>query len=86
MKQTTASTNTIKTSFFRFAYFLFLGLVVYQLFMRNYEDAISNLGIALIFDPFDQAVRWNDRPTYQKVWLFTHLAILMAGFAFLIFR
>jgi hypothetical protein len=41
-------------------------------------QAGSSIGIALAFDPFDQAQKWNDRPTWQKVVLFVHLAVAAA--------
>lgn len=51
------------------------------LFSRDFGDAAMVMGIALIFDPFDQSVRWNDRPVYQRVWLFLHLGL---GLSFLL--
>ena len=35
-------------------------------------------GIALAFDPFDQAQPWKERPVWQKVWLLVHLALVAA--------
>ena len=35
-------------------------------------------GIALAFDPFDQAQSWKERPVWQKVWLLVHLALVAA--------
>ncbi len=66
------------------AYGLFLVLVIYSTIAGHYDDAVINLGIALIFDPFDTTVRWNDRPIYQRVWLLAHLLILFAGFFWII--
>lgn len=72
--------------FYRIAYLMFLILVAYYLFRGDIENATINLGIALVFDPFDPAVPWSNRPVYQRVWLITHLVILLAGFGFMIFR
>jgi hypothetical protein len=41
-------------------------------------QAGSSIGIALAFDPFDQAQKWNDRPTWQKTVLFVHLGVAAA--------
>lgn len=32
-------------------------------------------GLALIFDPFDEKVKWSFRPKWQKYWLIIHLGI-----------
>jgi hypothetical protein len=40
------------------------------------------LGIGLAFDPFDTEQKWNDRPTWQKVILVIHLALVAAMFGF----
>ena len=69
----------------RWAYCLFLILVVYYMFAGNHADAVNNLCIALIFDPFDQAKAWKERPLYHRLWLLTHLALVLAGFACLVY-
>lgn len=38
------------------------------------------LGIALAFDPFDQNQPFNERPTWQKVWLVVHLVLVFTFF------
>jgi hypothetical protein len=86
MKQVTAPIKSQTAGSFRLAYFLYLILVAYQLFIGDYEWAVSNFGIAMVFDPFDSSVRWKDRPRYQKVWLYTHLSLTLCGFAFLVLR
>jgi hypothetical protein len=75
-------TQTIRI--YRYAYSLFLLLVLYLLVRGDIENATINLGIALIFDPFDVNLKWQDRPLYQRVWLLVHLALTFAGFLYLI--
>lgn len=70
----------------RYAYGVFLLLVIYQLVNGDIENATINLGIALIFDPFDQNVTWKDRPLYQRIWLIVHVALTFAGFLYLVFN
>lgn len=77
-----AQTNRINRS----AYIIFLALVVYLFIKGDYDDAIANLGIAMVFDPFDSFVKWNDRPRYQRAWLIVHVTLVFAGVAFLIYR
>lgn len=63
--------------FNRLLYAGFVAISVYQLlFHRDVSDAMSNLGIALIFDPFDPAVKWTDRPVYQRAWLLVHVSMV----------
>jgi hypothetical protein len=66
--------------FNRFMYGAFvilaLGRIVFQ-GMDGLSEAVPSLGIALIFDPFDQAVAWKDRPRYQRVWLIAHVCIAL---------
>lgn len=61
----------------RFVYGGFLVMAIYHVvFWRDFGDAAMNLGIALAFDPFDQAVTWKDRPSYQRAWLIIHIILL----------
>lgn len=70
----------------RLAYILYMVLVAYLFIKGDIEWAITNLGIALVFDPFDANVKWQNRPRYQKVWLITHVILTFAGFLYLILR
>lgn len=67
----------------RFAYILYMILVVYLAVKGNYELALTNMGVALVFDPFDVSVKWQDRTGFQKAWLMIHVAILFVGFAYI---
>lgn len=69
----------VTQGFYRIAYVLFILLAIYQVIVRkNFIDAATNLGIALIFDPFNIKVSWSDRPQWQRAWLIIHLAIAAA--------
>ena len=69
----------------RYAYVLYMVLVVYLFIKGDYDWAFTNLGIALIFDPFDTTVKWQQRPMYQKAWLLVHLVFTFAGLIFIFF-
>ena len=43
-------------------------------------QAVTSMGIALAFDPFNTEQKWNDRPTWQKTVLILHLAVVAAMF------
>jgi hypothetical protein len=70
----------------RLAYTLYMILVAYLFIKGDLEWAITNLGIAMVFDPFDAKVQWQTRPTYQKMWLVVHFALSLTGFLYLILR
>jgi len=72
---------------YRFAYGAFVLLSFYFLLVsKDLSAAVSNWGIALVFDPFDQRVKWSDRPLWQKIWLLIHLLVMITGFAVLLTR
>ena len=73
----------MKTPFNKFLYLGFLLIGFYQAFLNNdYMSAASSPGIALAFDPFDTEQKWNDRPTWQKIVLVIHLALVAGMFGF----
>ncbi len=70
---------------FKYSRFLYGGFVlssIYFLVTKQIDMAMSDLGIALIFDPFDQKVMWQNRPTYQRVWLIVHVSVVLGLVAF----
>lgn len=60
------------------AYSGFVVLSFYFLFVNHdILSAASNLGIAMIFDPFNQSIKWADRKNFQKAWLLVHLLLTL---------
>ncbi len=87
MKQEVMSEKCSKsTRFNRYAYGLYIVLFSYLLIKGDYEWAFINLGVALVFDPFDTKEKWQYRPFYQKAWMLVHVAIMLAGLIFLYFQ
>jgi hypothetical protein len=70
--------------FNRILYGSFLLLGIYFLVTKDISSAMSNLGIGLAFDPFDQKVNWRQRPQYQKIWLIVHLSLVFGLLTILI--
>jgi hypothetical protein len=64
--------------------FVLLGCY-FLVFTDEFMSGVTNLGIALVFDPFDQRVKWGDRKFYQKAWMIVHLAVLLALFVYGVF-
>ncbi len=84
MKQViTAKSKTQSNKINRYAYILYMVLVVYLFLKGDYNWAVTNMGIALIFDPFDSSVKWQNRPPYQRAWLIVHVAITVLGFVYI---
>lgn len=54
------------TLILRYAYVIYLLLVIWLLIKGDYDWAVINLTLALAFNSFDTSVRWQQRPTYQK--------------------
>jgi hypothetical protein len=82
----TPQPKKISNSFNRIAYVSFVGLSLYFfLFSDDFMTGVSNLGIALVFDPFDQQTPWKQRPLYQRAWLMVHVSIVLTLFAVGIF-
>lgn len=73
------NTKDVSKPFYKVAYGLFIGLAIYQILVRkDFIEAASSMGIAMIFDPFDQNITWNSRPKWQRIWLAVHLFLAAA--------
>ena len=60
----------------KFIYLGFILLGCVELYQKSIGQALIYLGIALAFDPFNQDQPWNERPSWQKLVLIVHLAIV----------
>ncbi len=71
----------------RMAYGAFMLLAFYFfVFSEDKMNGVMQMGIALIFDPFDQTVPFQKRPMYQRVWLTLHLFIALGLFVYLLLQ
>ena len=70
----------------RYIYGIYMILVIFLFVKGDYTWAFTNLGIAMIFDPFNPEVKFNDRLLYQKMWLYIHLALVLSGLIFLMIQ
>ncbi len=66
----------MKTNFNKFLYIGFLLLGGIYLLQKDISQTLIFFGIALAFDPFDTEQKWNDRPSWQKMVLITHLSFV----------
>jgi len=68
-------------------YFSFVMLAFYFLAVnKDLSAAMSNMGLALIFDPFKHDVSWAKRPAYQRIWLILHVTIVFVLLSIMLFR
>jgi len=72
----------MNTPFNRYLYGGFVVLAVVMLTTGNWMTGVSNIGIALIFDPFDTKQAFNERPKWQQVWLVVHVCVLFAALGY----
>ena len=73
--------NKKNQAFNKYAYIFFILIsIILFVFSIDWMIAVSNLGIALAFDPFDQQIKWQNRPLYQRIWLFVHVATVFILF------
>ena len=75
----------MSSSFNRIAYCLLLLAGIIMLIKGDIMTAASNIGLSLVFDPFNPMVKWNDRPLYQRVWLFIQVIFVIGLFIYGIF-
>lgn len=79
--QISSSQNGKNLAFNRYAYIFFIIVSICQfIFSKDWMMAVSNLGIALIFDPFNPQIKWQNRPKYQRIWLFVHVSAVLVLF------
>jgi hypothetical protein len=77
----TPTVRSISPLFNRILYIAFVLLAIYYfLISPDKMQGVSMLGIALIFDPFDQKVAFDKRPIWQRVWLVLHLTAVLVAF------
>lgn len=71
-------TKTKSGSFNKPAYVVFIAAGICAFMLKNFSEAFTFLGLAMIFDPFNTTVPFGERPVYQRAWLFIHLVITIA--------
>ncbi len=53
--------------------------------LKNYDDAATFAGLALIFDPFNMDQSFGKRPLHQRLWLVCHMVFAIVCFGLIIF-
>lgn len=73
----TSSTKTAPKNYNKAAYVVFVIAAIGFACVKNFSEAFTFLGLALVFDPCDTKMRFNDRPRYQRWWLIVHVSIAL---------
>lgn len=60
----------------KYLYAGFLIAAVYYLIAKDFSSAATFGGIGLAFDPFNQTMRFMDRPLWQRIWLVVHIVFV----------
>jgi asparagine N-glycosylation enzyme membrane subunit Stt3 len=82
----TLSENQAKSIFFnRMAYVVMLLVGIIFLFLKDWSQGTVFISLALVFNPFDQSITFNQRPLFQKIWLIAHAIAVVVLFSILIF-
>ena len=67
-----------------FSKYLYLGFVAFGLYLLLFKKEMSEaaifFGIALAFDPFNQEISFNNRPTWQKLVLIIQVILVFSLF------
>lgn len=61
----------------KYIYALFLIATIVFVCLGDKGTAIIFGGIGLVFDPFDPKIPFGKRPLWQRVWLMTHLLLVI---------
>jgi len=67
MTASTTPSNKASRIFNRTLFILMVSLAVIFTFLGDYGMAASDMGLALVFDPFNASVPWNSRPLVQRI-------------------
>lgn len=82
--QTETQTKPVAKNINKPAYIIFLIAGIYFLIRKDFEQAVTFWGLALIFDPFNIELPFQKRPFYQQAWLIIHLSITLALFVLML--
>ena len=78
------NTTTCKAkNYNKTAYTVFVLAGIYFAIVKDFSQAFTFFGLALIFDPFNQAMAADKRPRWQRNWLVIHFFATLALLAIL---
>jgi succinate dehydrogenase/fumarate reductase cytochrome b subunit len=72
-----------RVNYSRAMYIIFSIIAIVLAGFKDFTQAFTLWGLALIFDPFDQTIPFDKRPRYQQWWLYAHVLVALTGLGLL---
>lgn len=73
-------------SFNRYAFITFIAAALVFLMMKDYNNTVIFSGLAPVFDPFDNKVKFSDRKKWQNAVLIANLALTFTAIVLAIIK
>ena len=87
MEQAHTPTKPAPANWNRWAYIAFtLAGIAFTFWGSDRTQGPMFMALALVFDPYDQAVPWNERPRWMKLLLIVHLGLAAALLGYVMAR
>jgi hypothetical protein len=85
MDKANTPAKPIPTNLNRWGYAAFtLAGILFSFWSSDPTQGPMFMALALIFDPYEQTVPWNERPRWVKVMLYAHLGVAAALLGYVI--
>ncbi|MBL0358078.1 MAG: hypothetical protein IPP72_14955 [Chitinophagaceae bacterium] len=81
---TNSTANPAGNKFNKYAYAVFVAAGIIFFSIKDYSQAAVFMGLAPVFDPFNQSVAFDKRPLWQRAWLIVHLLLTIGLFVLMI--
>ena len=84
--ESNTQSKPVAKNFNKPAYIIFIIAGIYFMIQRDFSQAVTFWGLALVFDPFNINTPFQKRPFYQQAWLYVHAAITVALFVLILVK
>lgn len=64
----------------KWTYITFVACALLFMIIKDFNTAFIFGSLALVFDPFDQGMKHENRPKYQRVLLYSHVLVMIISF------
>jgi hypothetical protein len=87
MEKVSTPSKPIPIKWNRFGYIAFtLAGILFTFWGSDRTQGPMFMALALIFDPYDQSAKWNERPRWMKALLIGHLGLAAALLGYVMAR
>ena len=84
--ESNTQSKPVAKNFNKPAYIIFIIAGIYFMIQRDFSQAVTFWGLALVFDPFNINTPFKKMPFYQQAWLYVHAAITIALFVLMLMK